>query len=159
MTLSPGDTGVYVRHADRIDRGVQVGTASGRVVAVEFPASVPEDAESESEILDRLLAYLDGEEDQFQDVSVALTVPTDQRAVLEATRNVPHGETVDPERVAQMATGIDPNDDEDQRTVRSALQSNPVPILVPDHRVRGIDGATRADVAEMLREIEGIQRY
>ncbi|MFB6175869.1 MAG: methylated-DNA--[protein]-cysteine S-methyltransferase [Halobaculum sp.] len=157
MTLSPGDTGVYARHADRIDRAVQVGTASGRVVAVEFPATVPEDAESAGAILDRLLDYLDGEEDQFQDVSVALTVPTDQRAVLEATRNVPYGETVDPERIAQMATGIDPNDDDDQRTVRSALQSNPVPILVPDHRVRGIDGATPSDVASTLREMEGIR--
>ena len=159
MTFTTDDTGVYARHSEVLDRAVELGTASGRVLAVSFPARSPEDATDDSEVLDRIFAYLDGEEDDFRDVTVALTVPTDQRAVLEATRNVPYGKTVDMKRVANMANGIDPDDEEDQETVRAALRDNPAPILVPDHRVRGVSGATPPDVAETLREIEGITRY
>ncbi|MEZ3115455.1 MGMT family protein [Halobaculum sp. MBLA0147] len=157
MTLTADDTGVYARQSDRLDGVVQVGTASGRVVAVSFPTTVPDDAASDGAVLDRLFAYLAGEEDDFRDVTVALTVPTAQRAVLEAVRNVPYGQTVDLDRVATMAAGIDPDDEADRETVQTALRENPVPILVPDHRVRGFAGATPTAVASTLREIEGIR--
>lgn len=157
MTLTADDTGVYARRSDRLDGVIQVGTASGRVVAVSFPGTVPDDAASDGAVLDRLFAYLAGEADDFRDVTVALTVPTDQRAVLEAVRNVPYGQTVDLDRVATMAAGIDPDDEADRETVQTALRENPVPILVPDHRVRGFAGATPTAVASTLREIEGIR--
>jgi methylated-DNA-[protein]-cysteine S-methyltransferase len=38
-------------------------------------------------------------------------------------------------------------------TVESALRSNPVPLLVPDHRVTG-PGATPDAVASRLRAVE-----
>jgi methylated-DNA-[protein]-cysteine S-methyltransferase len=159
MGFTTDEAGVYARHSDRLGRAVEVGTAGGRVVAVSFPASVPDDAGESGAVLDQLFAYLDGEVDDFRDVTVALTVPTDQRAVLEATRNVPYGETVDLKRVTAMAAGLDADDDEDLSTARTALADNPVPVLVPDHRVRGANGATPPDVADRLRGIEGIERY
>jgi methylated-DNA-[protein]-cysteine S-methyltransferase len=55
-------------------------------------------------------------------------------------------------RLARLA-GFDDEDDEDLRTVESALRENPVPVLVPDHRVEG-PGATPAEVARRLRELE-----
>lgn len=131
--------------------------AGGRVVSVDFPETVPEDAEANGEadppVLDRLFEYLDGAEDQFTDIEVALTVPTDHRDVLTATRNVPYGETVDADRIARIA-GLDDDDVDDLSTVRDALADNPVPIFVPDHRVSGVSGATPAAVERRLRALE-----
>ena len=155
VTLTADDTGVYARHSERLGRCVEVGTASGQVVSVSFPETEPADAADDGAVLSRLFDYLDGEEDDFQDIAVALTVPTDHRTVLEAARNVPYGRTVGPRRVARMAAGIDPDDDEDVRTVRAALRENPVPVFVPDHRVE-TRGATPGPVADRLRELEGV---
>ncbi|RDZ98709.1 cysteine methyltransferase, partial [Haloferax sp. Atlit-6N] len=37
---------------------------------------------------------------------------------------------------------------------RTALAENPVPLFVPDHRVRDAPSGAPASVAERLREIE-----
>jgi methylated-DNA-[protein]-cysteine S-methyltransferase len=144
--------GIYARQSDRLGRAVQVGVASGRVLGVSFPAEVPADAETDHPILDRVFDYLDGVEDDFDDVEVALTVPTDQRRVLETLRKVPYGRTVSVEKLVGLS-GFDTDSEADCRTVEAALRENPVPLLVPDHRVRG-PGATPGDVAERLRDLE-----
>ena len=154
-----GDAGVYARESPLLGRAVEIGVAGGRVLSVSFPATVPDDAGPEFSILDRIFAYLDGERDEFTDVTLALTVPTVQRGVLEATRNVPYGESVTLDRVVGMTAELDADEGDDLDTARTALANNPVPILVPDHRVRGVTGATPSDVAETLREIEGIETY
>ena len=145
--------GLYARDAPTLGRAVQLGIAGDRVISVSFPETAPADADSAHPLLDRVFAYLDGAEDHFDDVPVGLTVPSDQRAVLEAVRNVPYGETVDAARVARLA-GLDDEDESDLGTVRTALRENPVPLFVPDHRVSG-PGATPAAVAERLRDLEG----
>jgi methylated-DNA-[protein]-cysteine S-methyltransferase len=144
------DAGIFARAFD--DCVVELGVASGRVVGVSFPDDVPDDAASDHPLLDRVATYLDGEHDHFDDVPVALTVPTAQRSVLEAMRNVPYGETVSVERLTRLA-GLDPEDDEDRRTVETALRENPVPLFVPDHRVEG-PGATPDRVARLFRAVE-----
>lgn len=145
------DAGIYARESALLDRTVQLGIASGRVINVSFPEAAPADAESAHPLLDRVFDYLDGTEDQFSDVELALTVPTEQRRVLEAARNVPRGETISVERLARLA-GLD--DEEDLSTVRTALRENPTPIFVPDHRIRDANGATPSRVAEALRSVE-----
>lgn len=151
MTLSPAtDAGIFARSFE--DCVVEIGVASGRVVGVSFPTTAPDDATDDHPLLDRVEAYFDGAADHFDDVQVALTVPTAQRSVLEAVRNVPYGETISVERIARMA-GFDPEDSEDVRTVETALRENPVPLFVPDHRVDG-PGATPPAVARRLRTIE-----
>lgn len=147
------DAGIYARESSRLDRTVQLGAASGRVISVSFPETPPADASDDHPLLDRAFDYLDGAEDHFDDVTVALTVPTDRRRVLEAVRNVPYGETVTVDRIARLA-GLDPEDESDLGTVREALASNPVPLFIPDHRVEGAAGATPREVAERLRSIE-----
>nr|WP_101296722.1 MGMT family protein [Halegenticoccus soli] len=147
------DTGIYARESAALGRAVQIGVASGRVISVSFPESVPEDAESDHPLLDRVFDYVGGAEDDFEDVAVALTVPTEQRRVLDAVRNVPPGETVSVELLARAA-GLDADDEGDLATVREALSENPTPIFVPDHRVRDASGATPPDVAERLRAVE-----
>ncbi|WP_251329894.1 MGMT family protein [Haloplanus pelagicus] len=144
--------GLCAREAPTLGRAVQVGIAGDRVMGVSFPETVPADADPEHPLLDRVFDYLDGATDHFDDVAVALTVPTEQRAVLEAARNVPYGETVDVARLARLA-GLDDDDEDDLDTVRTALRENPVPLFIPDHRIAG-PGATPADVADRLRDLE-----
>jgi len=146
--------GVYARESEALGRAVEVGVASGRVVSVGFPESVPEDADPDHELLDRIDAHLAGGDDDFADVEVGLTVPTEHRRVLEATRKLPPGETATLDRVVRMA-GLDPDDDGERATAREALRTNPVALLVPDHRVTDAAGTTPEAVARLLRAAEG----
>lgn len=147
-------TGVYARESDRLDRAVELGVAAGRVLSLSFPGEFPDDAGPDHPLLDRLFAYFDGEEDDFSDVTLAITVPTEQRNVLEAVRNVPYGDEVTLDLVVRMTAGLDHEDEADVAIARQALRANPVPVFVPDHRVTDAEGATPADVAEALRRIE-----
>jgi methylated-DNA-[protein]-cysteine S-methyltransferase len=146
------DAGIYARQVPGLDRVVQFGVAQGRVVGVDFPDAVPADADPEHPLFERLEEYLGGGDD-LTDVAVALTVPTDRRAVLEAVRELPAGETVGTDRLVRLA-GLDPDDESDRRTTETTLRENPVPILVPDHRVEA-PGATPDDVVRALRTVEG----
>lgn len=145
--------GVFAREFGRLGSAIEIGVASDTVISVSFPDAPAEDAAADHPLFDRIGAYLDGADDHFDDVEIGLTVPTDHRRVLEATRNVPHGETVSLDRVARMA-GLDPDDADDAETARAALAANPIPLFVPDHRVGDAPGGTPAAVAERLRAIE-----
>jgi methylated-DNA-[protein]-cysteine S-methyltransferase len=148
------DAGIYARESPLLDRAVQLGIASGRVISVSFPESVSEDARPDHPLLDRAFDYLGGAEDDFEDVPVALTVPTDRRAVLDAVRKIPYGMTASVEQVARMAD-LDDEDERDLDVVRTAIAENPVPLFVPDHRVRGVGGSAPRTVVETLRRLEG----
>ncbi|WP_096393057.1 MGMT family protein [Halorubrum trapanicum] len=150
-----GTSGVFAREFDEIGRTVQVGFAGGRVISVSFPAEPPGDADGDHDLLDRIEAYLGGERDEFAEVALGLTVPTDQREVLESLRSVPYGEEVSVSRLARLA-GFDPDDADDLETVTGALNDNPVPVLLPDHRVSGGPYATPGEVRDVLRSVEGI---
>jgi methylated-DNA-[protein]-cysteine S-methyltransferase len=149
-----GTTGVFAREFDALGRWVQVGVASGSVISVSFPTE-PEGEGEESHVLDRIEAYLDGEEGALSEVPVALTVPTDQRAVLETVRSIPYGQPVSVGQVARMTAGIE-DDEAGWGVVERALSANPVPILIPDHRVvDGPSGAPR-EVVSTLQSLEGL---
>lgn len=148
--------GIFAHELPALDRYVQVGLAQGRVISVDFPHTPEDEAADDHELLDRIVAYLNGNADDFEDVAVALTMPTDQRAVLEQVRAVPYGETTTVERLARMVAGLDADEEDDLRTVREALSANPTPLLVPDHRVRDGPSAAPSDVASILRRVEGL---
>jgi len=147
------DVGVFAREFESLGRAVEIGVAGGSVISVSFPETPGADADPDHQLLDRIDAYLGGAADHLDDAEIALTVPTDHRAVLEATRNVPYGETVALDRVIRMA-GLDPDDDADRETARTALAENPIPLLVPDHRVRDAPSGAPGAVAESLRAVE-----
>lgn len=147
------DAGVFARESPLLGRVVQVGVASGRVISLSFPEAVPPDAGDGHPLLDALFDYLAGERPDVTDVPVALTVAADHRRVLEAVREIPAGRSATVDAVARMA-GLDPDDGDDRETLTTALAENPVPVLVPDHRVESAGGATPAEVAERLRELE-----
>lgn len=148
--------GLFTREIPAIERYVQLGIAQGRVIAVDFPDTPEADADSDHELLDRIESYMRGTRDEFQDVTVALTMATDQAEVLEAVREVPYGENAVVEQITTMVPGRDTDDGDDLRAVREALAANPVPLFVPDHRVRdGPSGAPPA-VVQHLRSVEGV---
>jgi methylated-DNA-[protein]-cysteine S-methyltransferase len=154
MATPTGDAGIYARESPYLDRYVQFGEAGDRIISVSFPTQPDADSSTEHPLLDRIEAYLGGAEDNFEDVTVGLTVPTDQRAVLEAVDQIPHGEEGSVEQVVMMTQGLGSDEQEDQQQVREALAANPVPLLIPDHRVRdGPSGAPPA-VEQKLRSVE-----
>ncbi|APW96287.1 cysteine methyltransferase [Halobiforma lacisalsi AJ5] len=155
------DAGIYARESSYLDRYVQLGAASGRVLSVSFPEKpdeqATEPAEGDQPVLDRIFEYLEGlEEVTFDDVQVALTVPTDQRAVLEQVREIPYGEQVGVEALTRMTPGLDSDDEDDRIQVRTALDANPAPILIPDHRVRDGPSAAPPAIEQKLRSLEGL---
>jgi methylated-DNA-[protein]-cysteine S-methyltransferase len=150
------DAGIYARESDFLDRYVQLGIAQGRVLSVEFPYDPDDNAETDHELLDRIEAYLQGEADDFEDVAVALTMPTDKRDVLEKVREIPYGDSGTVRQVAMMVPGRSDSDDDDLAAVQDGLAANPAPILVPTHRVSDGPSGMPSDVASKLRALEGI---
>ena len=152
---SEPEAGIYARESAYLDRYVQVGVASGRVLSVDFPATPDGDAGEDLSLLDRVEAYLEGAGTGFSDVDVAITMPTDQRDVLEAVRGVAYGEQVSVAKLASTAPGLD-SDDETHQLVRTALAENPAPLVIPDHRVRDGPSAAPPAVEQRLRSLEGL---
>ena len=147
--------GIYGRELSVLERSVQIGIAQGRVISVSFPTQLDEDIAGEHELLDRIDAYLSGEQDEFSDVTVALTVPTEQRKILEALRTVPYGESVSMEQLLRMTPG-DHDTEEELPTVRTALLDNPVPVLIPTHRVSDGPSTLPTEVATAVQAVEGL---
>lgn len=148
-------SGIYARESSVLDRVVQVGVVSGKLISVSFPDEIPDDAERDNAHLDAVLDAIDGADVDLAEIPIGLTVPTDQRRVLEAVRNVPRGETIDLGLLVRMA-GLDPEDDESKETARRALAANPIPVVIPDHRIRDGPSGAPDDVAEALRRAEGL---
>jgi methylated-DNA-[protein]-cysteine S-methyltransferase len=147
--MDASDTGIYAREIEGFDRVVQIGVASGRVISVSVPETIPKEATHNHDLLDRIERSVGGAVDEFEDVPIALTVPTDHRVVLEEVRKIPYGETSDTETLARRTPGLDPEEDKD--IVRAALEANPVPILIADHRVADGPSALPTDLARRLR--------
>lgn len=145
--------GIYAQRFDELDTVIQLGVASGQVIDVSFPDTAPDDATTDHEVFTLINDYLDGDRLALTDVEIALTLPTDHRQVLDALQNVSAGNTVTVSRLARLA-GMDEDSEEDQAAIRDALQANPVPLLIPDHRVHDAQGATPSDVAATLRDLE-----
>jgi methylated-DNA-[protein]-cysteine S-methyltransferase len=148
--------GIYARESAFLDRYVQVGIAQERVLSVSFPTTPDEGASPDHDVLDRIEAYLEGDVDDFADITVALTVPTAQRDVLDVVREIPYGEERTVKQIGRITTGLDPEEESDLTLVREALAENPAPLLIPDHRVRDGPSAAPAAVEQKLRAVEGL---
>ena len=156
MATPSGDAGIYAQESAYLDRYVQFGEAGDRIISVSFPKQPDEDSGTDHPLLARIEEFLGGARDDFEDVTVGLTVPTAQRAVLEAVQGIPYGEDSTVEQVAGMTPGLATTEQEDLTAVREALDANPVPLLIPDHR--GRDGPSEAPppVEQKLRAVEGL---
>ena len=86
-------------------------------------------------LIERLQAYYDGRQVDFDD-KLDITGGTDfQRSVWEATRMIPYGETRSYGWIAEQI-----GQPKASRAVGQALKSNPLPIIIPCHRVIASDG-------------------
>lgn len=83
----------------------------------------------------RLKCYLEGERVSFDDELDLADTSLFRRAVWEATRAIPYGETRSYGEVARRIGKPGAS-----RAVGQALAKNPLPIVVPCHRVIGKDG-------------------
>lgn len=155
--MNAAPTGVFVARSTYLDRWVQIGVASGKVINVAFPVDRPEPVVDENHpVLDRVLAYLDdGERDTFEDVDIGLTVPTEYRRIYDTVRTIPYGTEWSSEHVAEQTAILEPGE-ESLQTVREALGANPVPVIVPDHRVTGLPGSLASQLRGALRDREGL---
>ncbi|HVX43110.1 MAG TPA: methylated-DNA--[protein]-cysteine S-methyltransferase [Mycobacteriales bacterium] len=120
-----------------------LGVADSGVVRVNFGDLVDGDGDSAGAraILDRLRRELDG---YFAGSLTEFTVPVDlseapefDRRALQALMRVPYGETISYGRLTEAA-GLPPSA---VRGVGQAMGRNPIPVVVPCHRVIGADGS------------------
>lgn len=149
-------TGIFARDVTELDGAVQVGIANGRVISVSFPEAPEPDAKPAHAVLDWIEEYLAGTRTDVTEIETGLTVPTDQRTVLETVRKIPYGESLDLQRVVARSPGLDPDDSANLDVAREALAANPIPLFVPDHRVEGVGGGAPPAVRVVFRSVEGL---
>ncbi|HEV8229696.1 MAG TPA: methylated-DNA--[protein]-cysteine S-methyltransferase [Candidatus Limnocylindria bacterium] len=106
----------------------------GRIVRTYGPGILP-DARRVDDVARELDEYFSGRRREF-DVAVDLSPLTPfQRSVLAATARVPYGELTTYARVARRA-----GNERASRAAGAAIGANPIPIVVPCHRVVATDG-------------------
>jgi AraC family transcriptional regulator of adaptative response/methylated-DNA-[protein]-cysteine methyltransferase len=103
---------------------------------VEFPkADLVEDSEGLKGYLEAILDYLQGRLAHL-DLPVDLRVTAFQLQVLELLRRIPYGETRSYSQIAETL-----GNPKAVRAVAQACGANPVPLLIPCHRVVQKDGS------------------
>lgn len=97
-----------------------------------------EDDEGQGNVVARIVAYAEGAEDAFQDLALDLSaVPDLNRRIYEHIRQLGWGETTTYGAIARWLGDVAMS-----RTVGTAMGRNPIPLIVPCHRVLATDGRT-----------------
>ncbi len=107
---------------------VNVYVEDGRIFKVEF--SKEGVREVDNEIAKDFIRYFRGEKVDFRKYEVILNVPPFVRRVLEFVRDIPYGNVI---TYGQIAKELKTS----PRAIGKALSLNPVPIVIPCHRVVG----------------------
>jgi methylated-DNA-[protein]-cysteine S-methyltransferase len=119
--------------------GLRVHASSGFVTAVNFGAGRPRKERVSDPLLDRaeeqLNAYFAGDLTEF-DLPLAGRGSEFQQKVWAELRRIPYGDTASYGDIARRL-GYEPVV---SRAVGAANGANPIPIIVPCHRVIGADG-------------------
>ena len=103
----------------------------------EHPGGTRADRETWPEVRAQLLQYLEGKRPDFSDIPLDLPDrPPFWRKVWEACARIPYGET---RSYAQLAAEV--GSPRAFRAVGGAMAANPIPIIVPCHRVVGSNGS------------------
>jgi methylated-DNA-[protein]-cysteine S-methyltransferase len=87
------------------------------------------------EVIQQLQSYFAGERKHF-DLSLLLQGTDFQKTVWTALREIPYGETISYKELAEMI-----GKPKAVRAVGAANGANPIPIIIPCHRVIGNDGS------------------
>ena len=115
-------------------RWIELNPTSFEELGDRLHARILPDDQPNAAVLDQLHEYLRGERREF---SIALDVRGTpfQRRVWDALIEIPHGQTV---AYAEVAESI--GNAKALRAVGQAVSANPIPIVIPCHRVVGKDG-------------------
>ena len=124
--------------------------------AVPLQAAWRQDKTPFGEVIRQLQAYFRGELKEF-DLPLALGGTEFQLRVWNSLRTIPYGETIS---YGQLAERI--GNPKAVRAVGLANGSNPIPIIIPCHRVIGSDGSLTGfggglSTKKMLLELESKQ--
>lgn len=118
---------------------MEIGVSEGRFVSrleQAFDGHVIRSQEHTARILDQLKDYFAGSR-QFFELPLSLERTTEfQRRVLQATSEIPYGQVSTYGEVAQRI-----GKPKSARAVGQVLARNPIPIVIPCHRVLGADGS------------------
>lgn len=97
-----------------------------------------EDAGGQRELVARMVDYAEGANDNFADVGLDLSgIPEMNRRIYEHIRQLAWGETTTYGAIARWLGDVALS-----RAVGAAMGANPVPLIVPCHRVLAADGRT-----------------
>ena len=147
----------YARYYPYLEMFVEVTMDDVTITAIRFMEESTDTAGDEHEILDRIEDYLSGTvEDDFKDVQIALPGSEELRAVLSALRAIPYGQNASVESLARDLDEFDANQSKDHERIRAILDQNPIPLIIPDHRVRDGPSAAPPEVEQRLRSLEKI---
>lgn len=135
------------------------GQAFARMLAERWSAQVFPDEGRTAEARSQLAAYLQGERKQF-DIEIDWSVMTPfQEKVLRATCAIPRGET---RSYGEIAAAV--GNPRAARAVGRAQATNPMPLVIPCHRVIGADGGLHGyggagglQTKAWLLELEGVR--
>jgi methylated-DNA-[protein]-cysteine S-methyltransferase len=87
-------------------------------------------------VAERIAGYAEGARDDFRDVTLDLRgIPTFRRAAYVAARRVGYGLTTTYGEIANQIGDLS-----QARAVGSAMAENPMPLIIPCHRVLGVSG-------------------
>jgi O-6-methylguanine DNA methyltransferase len=136
-------------------RFVEAGITDARFARNE-PLAVDAPSVDDPPYIEALRRYLAGEPVAFDDVPLALTGTDFQRRVWDALRTIPYGRVVSYAHIAKRV-GVPRG----MRAVGLANGRNPVPIIVPCHRVVEATGALGGfsgglDIKRLLLTLEGV---
>lgn len=121
-----------------ISRVLLPGDAAEEMRARLEHAGGVEDADGQPEIVARILAYAEGAKDNFADVVLDLSrVPEVNRRIYDYIRGLGWGETTTYGAIARWLGDVALS-----RAVGAAMGANPIPLIVPCHRVLAADGRT-----------------
>lgn len=97
-----------------------------------------EDAAGQPELATRIAAYAEGGRDDFADLTLDLSgVPALNRRIYDHIRGLGWGETTTYGAIARWLGDVALS-----RAVGAAMGANPIPLIVPCHRVLAADGRT-----------------
>ena len=125
---------------ERCHRGVLrvlIGDRTRFELLSRCPAGCTIKNDTDNVLVDRIREYFEGSFDNFEDVPIAAQWNTPfQYSVIRALRQVGYGETTTYAELARRAGRPGA-----ARAVGQVMANNPVPLLVPCHRVLGSGGA------------------
>ncbi len=120
--------------------GLRIHASAGLITAIDFGAAKPRKVRASDPLLDRaeqqLAEYFAGERTTF-DLPLASEGSEFQKKVWAELQRIPYGETASYGDIARRL-GYEPVI---SRAVGAANGANPIPIIVPCHRVIGSDGS------------------